>query len=98
MESPAGTIPESIRNQIVVNLALTPQQPLSATFGSGGFELLKRHYGNLRRPDVKPQREGKIMCVPHVWHNATYNGSIHMGCRVEAIEAEPRSSGQVAEV
>jgi hypothetical protein len=65
-------------------------QPLDLTvFGS-----FKRHYANLRRPQVKPQLEGKILRVLHAWHQATYVGCIDVGWRHGAIEVKPPSRGQ----
>jgi hypothetical protein len=65
-------------------------QPLDLTV----FASFKRHYANLRRPQVKPQLEGKILRLLHAWHQATYVGCIDGGWRLGAIDVKPPSRGQ----
>jgi hypothetical protein len=64
-------------------------QPLGLAI-LGSFE---RHSGNLRRPEVKPQLEGKTLDAPHARHNPTYVGHIDAGWHLVAINAKPRNSG-----
>jgi hypothetical protein len=65
-------------------------QPLGlAVFGS-----FKRHYANLRRPNVKPQLETKLLRIFHAWHQATYVGCIDTAWRLGAIDVKPRSRGE----
>jgi hypothetical protein len=60
-----------------------------AVFGS-----FKRNYGNLRRPELKPQVEGKILRVLHARRSTKYVGCIDTGWRRGAVDVEARSSGQ----
>jgi hypothetical protein len=56
--------------------------------------LFKRHYGYLRRADVKRQLESNVLRVLHAWHSGKNAGCIDTGQRLGAIRVKLRSSVQ----